>query len=197
MLKYKLLAFLIIIICIFLSCNIIMWGIERYSEVEAAQASFESYKERMSSPVNALTPSSSNIFYNGLLEIPKLGVRCQIRSDTVNAYDAVYHYPESVNPGKKGECALLGHRTSYSGLFKDIGSLKTGDEIIIKDFTLKKQYIYQVTSNGEDIRWDYQTNPIRFAYDGEPRLLLITCYPPGTKEAAWITHCKLVSTKNL
>jgi hypothetical protein len=47
---------------------------------------------------------------------------------------------------------------------------------------------------GDDIRWDYKTNPIRFSQEGKASLLIIKCYPPGRKQAAWITHFKLVSS---
>ncbi|HHT18369.1 MAG TPA: sortase, partial [Methanobacterium sp.] len=60
----------------------------------------------------------------------------------------------------------------------------------------RKKFVYQVTSNGDDIRWDYKTNPIRFSQEGEARLLIVTCYPPGRKQAAWITHFKLVSSSD-
>ncbi|HSO26179.1 MAG TPA: sortase, partial [Methanobacteriaceae archaeon] len=145
-------------------------------------------------------PSSFNQAYTSTttkLIIPKIGLDCWIRSDTVNAYDSVYHYPESVLPGQNGECGLLGHRTIYSGPFKKLGNLKIGDQVIIEDLTLSKRYVYKVTSNGKDIRWDYETNPIKFAQDGDPRLMLITCYPPGRKKAAWITHCKLMKTEEI
>jgi sortase A len=115
----------------------------------------------------------------------------------VNAYNAVYHYPESVYPGQPGECGILGHRTTYSGLFKNLGTLQIGDKVIIVDTVMKKRYTYEVTSNGDDIRWDYKTNPVRFSQEGEARLMLMTCYPPGKKEAAFITHCKLVSTEDI
>ena len=45
--------------------------------------------------------------------------------------------------------------------------------------------------------WDYKTNPIRFSQEGQARLLIVTCYPPGKKQAAWITHFKMVSSSNL
>jgi sortase A len=168
---------------------------EKMQQVSDAGNTLKAYKERMSSPVNALDPSAASIaMTNGELIIPKLDVDCTIRSDTVNAYDSVYHYPESATYGQPGECAILGHRTTYSGIFKNIGDLEPGDEIIVKDLILKKKYTYQVTSNGDDIRWDYKSNPIRFSLEGEKRLLLMTCYPPGEKSAAWITHCKLKST---
>jgi sortase A len=172
---------------------VVLITLEEYPKVTKAQDNLKSYQERMSNPVDALNPDISGS-YTGELIIPKLDMDCTIRSDTVNAYNAVYHYPESVNPGQPGECGILGHRTTYSGLFKNIGSLEIGDKIMIKDSNLEKMYTYSVTSNGDDIRWDYKTNPVKFSEEGESRLLIITCYPPGKKEAAYIVHCKLVST---
>lgn len=130
------------------------------------------------------------------LSIPRLGLNSSIREDTVNAHYTVYHYPESVQPGASGECGLLGHRTSYSSPFAYIRILVPGDKIYIYDEGNKKKYTYQVVSNGKDIRYDYQTNPIKFEQGGTPRLLLVTCYPPGTTRAAWITHCTLESVSS-
>ena len=174
-----------------------MAAIDQSKDLIKAQKSLKDYNERMSNPVNALDPTSTGGGVIGELMIPKLGVDCNIRSDTVNAYDAVYHYPESVDFGQPGEIGLLGHRTTYSHLFLNIASLQIGDKAIIIDPTIQKKYTYAVTSNGNDIRWDYKTNPVRFAQEGEARLMIITCYPPGRKEAAYITHFKLVSTEDI
>ena len=174
-----------------------MAAIDQSKDLVKAQKSLKDYNERMSNPVNALDPTNTGGGVIGELVIPKLGVDCNIRSDTVNAYDAVYHYSESVDFGQPGEVGLLGHRTTYSHLFLNIASLEIGDKAIIIDPTMQKKYTYAVTSNGNDIRWDYKTNPVRFAQEGEARLLIITCYPPGKKEAAYITHFKLVSTENI
>jgi sortase A len=196
--KYQILSLVIILVCVFLSGNIAITGYQQLQDVNRAQKSVADYKERMSAPVDALDPQylTSN-FINAQLIIPKLHVAANIRSDTVNAYNSVYHYPESVMPGQNGECGILGHRTKYSGLFTKIASLKIGDQAIIKDYTENKRYVYVVTSNGNDIRWDYKTNPIRFSQEGQPRLLIITCYPPGRKKAAWITHFKMVSANDI
>jgi sortase A len=196
--KTKVISVLILTVCVFLSLTIVMAAFEQSKDLNKAQKSLKSYQERMSAPVDALSPSSSyGAASIGQLIIPKLGVDCTIRSDTVNAYNAVYHYPESVAPGQPGECGILGHRTTYSGLFKNLGTLVPGDTVIIIDSAMKKKYTYSVTSNGDDIRWDYKTNPVRFAQEGEARLMIMTCYPPGKKEAAYITHCKLVSTTDI
>jgi len=96
-----------------------------------------------------------------------------------------------------GECGLLSHRTTYSALFHYINTLKVGDNVIIKDNYAKKKYTYVVTSNGNDVRWDYKEHPIQFAQNGEARLLLVSCHPPGHKKAAWVTHCKLRSTSDI
>lgn len=132
----------------------------------------------------------------GSLKIPRLGVNCSIRSDTVNAYNAAYHYPESVALGQPGECGLMSHRTTYSALFRHLDWLKIGDNVIVTDL-MRTKYTYSVTSNGNDIRWDYKTNPIKFEQSGPARLLLVTCHPPGYEKAAFITHCKLVAADYL
>ena len=195
--KYRILSVIIVVGCLLIATYLTFIIIDKMQDVEAAQKSVKNYKERMSAPVDALDPNTnSGLAVTGRLIIPKLDVDCYIRSDTVNAYDAVYHYPQSAAYGQSGECGILGHRTTYSGLFRNIGSLEPGDKVIIKDLILKKVYTYEVTSNGDDIRWDYKTNPVKFALEGEPRLFLITCYPPGEKSAAYITHCKLISTSS-
>jgi sortase A len=196
----KNLSFFIILSCVFLCFGIILTGYNDFQKLKSSQSALENYK---SAPKNLLDPDISPSSVNtanpvlGTLIIPKIDIEWSIRSDTVNAYDSVYHYPESVMPGQNGDCGILGHRTRYSGPFNKIGSLKPGDLVIIEDPSSSKKYTYQVVSNGEDIRWDYETNPIQFAQSGEANLLLITCYPPGKKEAAWITHCKLISTTDI
>lgn len=191
---YKFLSAIVIIISILVVSGICVLAYQTSIQLDAARVSIETYKSK---PVDALDPtilSGSSNYINANLVIPKLGVSGQIRSDTVNGYNTVFHYPESVNPGQSGECGFLSHRTKYSGLFGKLGTLKVGDKVIIVDYANFKKYTYAVTSNGNDIRWDYKQNPIQFETNGEARLLLITCYPPGRKQAAYITHCKLVST---
>lgn len=198
MLKYKILAAAIILGSIMVCSAIIISGLEKAQALNSYNTALKTQGNNSNSS-NALNPKITRSSYSGdvnqcILVIPKMGINGKIRSDTVNDYNAVYHYPESVNPGQSGECGLLSHRTSYSGLFGKLGTLQIGDDVIIKDPSVNKKYTYKVTSNGNDIRWDYETNPIAFAHSGDARLLLVTCYPPGKKEAAFITHCKLVST---
>jgi sortase A len=200
MIKYKLLSIIVVLGCIMLSLAIIIDGYQKSQELSAYQTNLYLHGNK-SAPVNVLFPTTTNSLSGSTdqyrLVIPKMGVNARISSVTVNGYNTVYHYPESVEPGQNGECGLLSHRTKYSGLFGKLGSLRPGDEVIIKDYSISKKYVYKVTSNGNDIRWDYKENPITFAQSGEPRLLLVTCYPPGRKLAAYICHCKLVSMTSL
>jgi sortase A len=199
--KYKILSVAIIIGSILICSAIIMASFEKAQALNSYNAALKAQGNKSNS-TNALNPTITRSSYSGgvsksILVIPKMGITGQIRSDTVDDYNAVYHYPESVNPGQSGECGLISHRTHYSGLFNKLGTLEVGDEVIIKDYSAGKKYTYKVTSNWKDIRWDYEEHPLTFDLSGDARLLLVTCYPPGKKEAAFITHCKLVSTTSL
>lgn len=131
-----------------------------------------------------------------VISIPSIDSEWFINSDTVNAYKSVYHYRKSVYPGENGKFGVMGHHTRYSAPFARIDQLKPGDLVIISDFLTLKTYTYEVVSNG-DIKWDYKENPIEFEQNGEPKMILVTCYPPGRMEAAWIVNCKLVSIQPL
>lgn len=139
---------------------------------------------------NSTVPPSE---YWGEITIPTLGVNWGIRKDTVNHIGSVYQYPESFYPGQNGTLGLLGHHTEYSAPFAAINQLNPGDQVYIIDYLTQKKYIYEVTSNG-DIKPDYKTNPIQFP-GGVFELTMVTCYPPGFKSAAYLTHCKLISVE--
>jgi sortase A len=157
-------------------------------------------KKALNTVINSLNVSNSKIDYNNPfwadLDIPSIGANFGIRSDTVNAYDSVYHYSKSVYPGENGKSGLMGHHTHYSAPFMNINLLKKGDKIIINDFLTLKKYIYTVNYNG-DIKWDYKVNPIQFEHNGGKKLILVTCYPPGFMKGAWIVHSKLTSIQPL
>ena len=142
--------------------------------------------------INVTNLTATPIF--GTLAIPSLGVEWYMRTDTLNAYNTVYHAP-SFYPGENGTIGFLGHHTFYSAPFANIDLLKVGDQVIVNDYLTQKKYIYLVDSNGET-KWDYHVNPIQYP-QGTNELLLITCWPPGYKKAAWIVHCKPISVKPL
>ena len=129
----------------------------------------------------------------GEVSIPSQGLNWNICQDTVNHYGSVYHDQKNFFPGQNGTIGLLGHHTAYSAPFANINLLKAGDHVIIIDYLTQKKYVYEVTSNG-DIKSDYKTNPVQYPA-GTFQLTLVTCYPPGYTEAAYQTHCKLISVE--
>ena len=125
--------------------------------------------------------NEQQIFW-GEIAIPTLDVNWKIGSYTVNSYESVYHYDDSYFFGQNGTSGLLGHHTTYSAPFNNINTLKKGDKIIIKDFLSQKKYIYEVYLNG-DIKYDYKKNPVKFPPKSS-NLILVTCWPKGTTDAA-------------
>ncbi|BDZ70925.1 sortase domain-containing protein [Methanobacterium petrolearium] len=161
-------------------------------------AAFEAVRNSLN--INNTTLTSTPSF--ATVTIPKLGVTWNIRYDTLNAMNSVYHYslprsslPKSFYPGEKGSVGLLGHHTFYSAPFDNVDKLQTGDTVIINDYLTQKKYTYQVVSN-DDIRYDYTTNLIEFPA-GKTELVLGTCWPEGYTAAERYAHCKLSSVDPL
>lgn len=136
--------------------------------------------------------------YTGWAELimPTVGADWPITSDSVND-PAVYFIPTSFYPGTNGETALLGHHTTHSAPFSGLTQLQVGDPVIIKDYLTQKKYTYEVTSNGDDIRWGVKGTAIGYQSSSVPELWLITCWPTGYSRAAYIVHTKLVSVEPL
>ncbi len=142
--------------------------------------------------IDNATPKKNNVF--GSLSVPRLGVKWDIRSDTINAA-GVYHYAESFYPGQNGAVGLIGHHTQYSAPFNHIENLQNGDKVYINDYLTQKRYTYHVV-NTKDIRYDYQTNVITFQPNSK-ELILATCWPPGSTAAEIYIHCQLDSVESL
>lgn len=100
------------------------------------------------------TGNTNLLKYKAKLIIPKLGISPNIYYDSPNHYNAVYHYANSAYFGTPGQCAFLGHRTTYSAILRYINLLNYGDQIIIKDYTSKKISTYKVVSH--EILYNYQ-----------------------------------------
>jgi len=99
--RHRVLSIVIIVGCLLFSISGMFIIFDKMQEANSAQQSVKKYKERMSAPVDVLNPLTSNAAAaaapNAKLVIPKLGVDCYIRTDTVNVYNAVYHYPRALH----------------------------------------------------------------------------------------------------
>lgn len=128
--------------------------------------------------------------FNARLVIPKMGANIKIRSDTLNANNAVYHYPTSVYFGTPGECAMIGHRTTWTAPMRKIHTLTTGDLIYIYDYTANKistyKYQYHEILPNSKLKSNWKKS-------GTSMLILKSCHPPGSGANKYIVYAKLVS----
>jgi len=129
--------------------------------------------------------------FKAKLVIPRMHASINIRSDTLNANNAVYHYPNSVYFGTPGECAMIGHRTTWTAPMFYIHTVRKGDLIYIYDYTAKKICTYvaqyhKVLNNGNV--------PTTFAQQGKSIIQLRTCNPPGQAYQKYLVYGTLVST---
>lgn len=132
--------------------------------------------------------------FKARLIIPKLGLNALISSATYNAYNTVYHYPNSAYFGTPGECAMIGHRTTWSAPLRHIDLLNNKDLIIIKDYTNNKKCIYRFEYAEVKMNYELTTN---FKRQGPCTLILKSCYPVGRSYAKYIVYSKLISTTSL
>ncbi|MGZ7107362.1 MAG: sortase domain-containing protein [Methanobacterium sp.] len=143
--------------------------------------------------VNNTTLKPTFVF--GSISMPRLGVKWDIRSDSINSLNGVYHYSNSFYPGQDGSIGVVGHHTMYSAPMNHIENFQVGDKVYINDYLTQKRYTYHVV-NTNDIRYDYETNKITFQPGGK-ELILATCWPPGRKSAEIYIHCQLDSVESL
>lgn len=124
------------------------------------------------------------------LIIPKVGLNTKVISEVDAANEAAYkealkkglaHAKGSSFPDQEGMVYIFGHSTdfawnvpTYNALFYLLGKLKEGDEVAI--FYQGRHYVYQV-SQKEVVTPDDLSSLENF---GEKRLVLSTCWPPGT-----------------
>lgn len=125
------------------------------------------------------------------LSIPKLGiVDAQVETNPANLdpTDALGHYIGSELPGDIGNSLIYGHSVlpifynpkNYKTIFSKLDKLEAGDEIIVN--YNNKKYVYKV--EGTRIENPDTIDPlqeIKPRYLNESTMVLMTCYPFGTK----------------
>lgn len=123
---------------------------------------------------------------SGIIEIPKLGVKAAIlegTDDRALKY-TVGHYPDTVDPGEKGNCVLLGHRNYvYGHYFRKLNELKPGDRVILRKG--KDIFTYIVTESfvvePEEV---WVLDPAKDAI-----LTMITCTPVPAYTHRLVVRC--------
>jgi sortase A len=89
---------------------------------------------------------------------------------------------KNVGPGQIGNFVIAGHRVTHGEPFRDFLNLEVGDRVEIE--TRTHLYVYELTTNGRDIRVDFSTSwplfPVpdpdqRGATPTEELITLLTC----------------------
>lgn len=102
------------------------------------------------------------------------------------------HDPGTASPGRDGDFAVAGHRTTYGAPFLHLDSLRCRDRVLLADrrgrlFTdeVARQRVVAPT----DV-WVIGEHPLG---TGRPALTLTTCDPRFSAEQRLIVHAELVS----
>lgn len=106
----------------------------------------------------------------GLLEIPSLGLRTPLYSDTteVNLNRGAGLIPGMASPGESGNLGVAAHR---DGTFRPLENIRVGAAIEVR--TADFHYIYRVTS----IAVVDRTDAALLRHTDAPAITLVTCYP--------------------
>ncbi|MET3986167.1 class E sortase [Streptomyces sp. PvR034] len=93
---------------------------------------------------SAAAPAASQAY--AVLRIPRLGLAVPVAQGVSKAavLDKGYvgHYPQTAQPGARGNFALAGHRNTHGEPFRYVNRLRAGDEIQVE--TQGRRYTYVV-----------------------------------------------------
>ncbi|MEY4360831.1 MAG: hypothetical protein RL391_137 [Actinomycetota bacterium] len=98
------------------------------------------------------------------------------------------HYPNSVQPGRLGNFAVAGHRTTYGEPFRNLDQLEAGDEITILD-ARGREFVYLVTGISivePSDSWVVTTSDPTVAV-----LTLTTCHPEFSAKQRLVVSARL------
>ena len=107
--------------------------------------------------------------------------------------EGVIHYPGTANPGEPNNVVITGHSSfwsfqdaEYGTIFALIDQLKEGDKVFI-DYA-GTTYVYEayLTEVTDPYELKY------FTATPDPRLTLMTCYPPGSTAKRYYVLAKLI-----
>lgn len=131
------------------------------------------------------------------LEIPKIDVDTMVvEGTTLDALRAgAGHYPETPLPGKPGNVAIAGHRTTYGRPFARIDELVAGDQIVLT--TPLEQHTYEVMARPWVVLptdWDEVVNdyPKKGSF-----LTLTSCHPEGSATHRIVVRAELIESTGL
>lgn len=143
--------------------------------------------EKSDESVNKISIKSGDDL--GSLSIPVLKQKFAIIQGTEadELKKGVGHYIQSVMPGEDDNCVLSGHRDT---VFKNIGKLKIGNQLIVE--TISGKFVYEISST-KIVESDDKTVIVS---TNHAVLTLTTCYPfnfIGSAPKRYIVSADLVT----
>lgn len=138
------------------------------------------------------------------LVIPSLGVNAIVVEGTSAAAlrAGAGHYPNTPLPGKAGNVAIAGHRTTYGKPLNRMDELAVGSEIRLE--TPLATYTYRTIAHPPDVRTPcsngacWVTTPTDWGVVSQDTpgslLTLTTCHPKGSAAQRLILRAELVKT---
>ena len=124
-----------------------------------------------------------------VIEIPKISVQKYVVEgvSTEDLKKGPGHYPDTPMPGRPGNSAIAGHRTTYGAPFSELDKLNPGDPIFVT--TPEGRFRYDVDRT--DIVHPSQSEVLDDTPDN--RLTLTTCHPRFSAAQRLIVVAKLAS----
>jgi sortase A len=105
--------------------------------------------------------------------------------------DGPGHFPGSALPGRSGNFAVAGHRTTHGGPFGDLDRLRAGDEVHVTD-RAGRRHLYRVVEQRivtPADTWVAGPDPLGH---GRPTLTLTTCHPRYSARQRLVVWAELV-----
>lgn len=139
----------------------------------------------------------------GVIEIPAIGVEKTIVEGTTR--DALRsgpgHYRSTPLPGRTGNTAIAGHRTTHGAPFFDLDLLEPGDEIQVETLEGTATYLVEAHDDGTGGQVGHMiVDPSDvgvIADQGDNRLTLTACHPKYSAKERIIVTATLVTAANI
>ncbi len=110
--------------------------------------------------------------------------------------EGIGHYVGSAMPGRVGNFATAGHRTTYGKPYSDIAELRTGDAIVVE--TKQAYYVYRVVSHEIVLPTNVSViapTPDRPGVKPTRAMMTMTsCNPKYSARQRYVVHARLADT---
>jgi len=158
--------------------------------------------ENQQNTANSQTPPQENVPDYYYITIPKLNIKeakVETNPKNLNPDNALGHYKGTSFPGEQGNSFVYGHSVlpvfynprNYKTIFSTLGSLDVGDEFTVNYNNIT--YTYKV--EGKSLLKPNEVNPlaeIKPKYLNESTMVLMTCWPAGTKSKRLLVNAVLI-----